>query len=194
LKEHLKLGLEDLKDIITKSASGDVRAQEKLYRMFAPKMFGVCLRYAKDRTEAEDNLQDGFVNVFSNLKKFRHEGSFEGWVRRIMVNVSLGKYRKQHILYPVEDVGKYETQSFNGDILEKISADELINLIQELPPRYRMVFNLFVMEGLSHQEIAEAMKIAEGTSKSNLARARDILKRKVEKLYGKRKTNANYTA
>jgi RNA polymerase sigma-70 factor (ECF subfamily) len=78
LKEHLKLGLEDLKDIITKSASGDVRAQEKLYRMFAPKMFGVCLRYAKDRTEAEDNLQDGFVNVFSNLKKFRHEGSFEG--------------------------------------------------------------------------------------------------------------------
>jgi len=194
LKEHLKLGLEDLKDIITKSASGDVRAQEKLYRMFAPKMFGVCLRYSKDRTEAEDNLQDGFVNVFSNLKKFRHEGSFEGWVRRIMVNVSLSKYRKQHILYPVEDVGKYETQSFNGDILEKISADELINLIQELPPRYRMVFNLFVMEGLSHQEIGEAMKITEGTSKSNLARARDILKRKVEKLYGKRKTNANYTA
>ena len=194
MKEHLKLGLEDLKDIITKSASGDVRAQEKLYRMFAPKMFGVCLRYSKDRTEAEDNLQDGFVNVFSNLKKFRHEGSFEGWVRRIMVNVSLSKYRKQHILYPVEDVGKYETQSFNGDILEKISADELINLIQELPPRYRMVFNLFVMEGLSHQEIGEAMKITEGTSKSNLARARDILKRKVEKLYGKRKTNANYTA
>jgi len=194
LKEHLKLGLEDLKDIITKSASGDVRAQEKLYRMFAPKMFGVCLRYSKDRTEAEDNLQDGFVNVFSNLKKFRHEGSFEGWVRRIMVNVSLSKYRKQHILYPVEDVGKYETQSFNGDILEKISAAELINLIQELPPRYRMVFNLFVMEGLSHQEIGEAMKITEGTSKSNLARARDILKRKVNKLYGKRKTNANYTA
>jgi len=194
LKEHLKLGLEDLKDIITKSASGDVRAQEKLYRMFAPKMFGVCLRYSKDRTEAEDNLQDGFVNVFSNLKKFRHEGSFEGWVRRMMVNVSLSKYRKQHILYPVEDVGRYETQSFNGDILEKISADELINLIQQLPPRYRMVFNLFVMEGMSHQEIGEAMKITEGTSKSNLARARDILKRKVNKLYGKRKTNANYTA
>ncbi|SHJ49356.1 RNA polymerase sigma-70 factor, ECF subfamily [Tangfeifania diversioriginum] len=194
MKEHLKLGLEELKDIIKQSASGDVRAQEKLYRMFAPKMFGVCMRYAKDRTEAEDNLQDGFVNVFTNLKKFRHEGSFEGWVRRIMVNVSLSKYRKQHILYPVEDVGKYETQSFTGNILEKISADELINLIQELPPRYRMVFNLFVMEGLSHQEIGEAMKITEGTSKSNLARARDILKRKVEKLYGKRKTNANYTA
>jgi RNA polymerase sigma-70 factor (ECF subfamily) len=194
LKEHLKLGLEELKDIIKQSASGDVRAQEKLYRMFAPKMFGVCMRYAKDRTEAEDNLQDGFVNVFTNLKKFRHEGSFEGWVRRIMVNVSLSKYRKQHILYPVEDVGKYETQSFNGDILEKISAGELINLIQQLPPRYRMVFNLFVMEGMSHQEIAEAMKISEGTSKSNLARARDILKRKVEKLYGKRETNANYTA
>jgi RNA polymerase sigma-70 factor (ECF subfamily) len=186
--------LEDLKDIIKKCASGNVRAQEKLYRMFAPKMFGVCLRYAKDRTEAEDNLQDGFVNVFSNIKKFRHEGSFEGWIRRIMVNVSLSKFRKQHVLHPVEDMGQYETQTFSEEILAKIAAEDLIGLIQQLPPRYRMVFNLFVMEGMSHQEISEAMNISEGTSKSNLARAREILKRKVRELYNDIKTNANYSA
>jgi RNA polymerase sigma-70 factor (ECF subfamily) len=194
VKEHLLLDLEDLKDIIKKCASGNVRAQEKLYRMFAPKMFGVCLRYSKDRTEAEDNLQDGFVKVFSNIKKFRHEGSFEGWVRRIMVNVSLGKFRKQHVLYPVEDMGQYETTSFSEEILAKIAAEDLIGLIQQLPPRYRMVFNLFVMEGMSHREIGEAMNISEGTSKSNLARAREILKRKVQELYNDVKTNANYTA
>ena len=194
MKEHLLLDLEELKDIIKKCASGNVRAQEKLYRMFAPKMFGVCLRYSKDRTEAEDNLQDGFVKVFSNIKKFRHEGSFEGWIRRIMVNVSLSKFRKQHVLHPVEDVGRYETQTFAEEILAKIAAEDLIGLIQQLPPRYRMVFNLFVMEGMSHQEIAGAMNISEGTSKSNLARARDILKRKVQELYNDVKTNANYPA
>lgn len=194
LIEHLLLDLEDLKDIIKKCVSGNVRAQEKLYRMFAPKMFGVCLRYSKDRTEAEDNLQDGFVKVFSNIKKFRHEGSFEGWVRRIMVNVSLSKFRKQHVLYPVEDVSQYETTSFSEEILTKIAAEDLIGLIQQLPPRYRMVFNLFVMEGMSHQEIGEAMNISEGTSKSNLARAREILKRKVQELYDDVKTNANYPA
>jgi len=194
LNEHLLLELEDLKDIIKKCASGNVRAQEKLYRMLAPKMFGVCLRYAKDRTEAEDNLQDGFVKVFSNIKNFRHEGSFEGWVRRIMVNVSLSKFRKQNILYPVEDATKFETPTWTEEILAKIAAEDLIGLIQQLPPRYRMVFNLFVMEGMSHQEIGEAMNISEGTSKSNLARARDILKRKVRELYNDVKTNANYPA
>ncbi|MFW5773721.1 MAG: RNA polymerase sigma factor [Tangfeifania sp.] len=194
LNEHLLLELEDFKDIIKKCAAGNVREQEKLYRMLAPKMFGVCLRYAKDRTEAEDNLQDGFVKVFSNIKNFRHEGSFEGWVRRIMVNVSLSKFRKQNIMYPVEDATKFETPTWTEEILEKIAADDLIGLIQQLPPRYRMVFNLFVMEGMSHQEIGEAMNISEGTSKSNLARARDILKRKVQELYNDVKTNANYPA
>ncbi len=186
--------MEDLKDIINECASGNVRAQEKLYRMFAPKMFGVCLRYAKDRTEAEDNLQDGFVKVFLNLKNFRHEGSFEGWLRRIMVNVSLGKFRKQHILQPVDDMGKYEDIQVSDDILAKIGAEELLELVQQLPPRYRMVFNLFVMEGMNHEEISEAMKISKGTSKSNLARARDILKRKVLELYREVKSNANYPA
>lgn len=186
--------MEDLTNIIQECVSGNVRAQETLYRMFAPKMFGVCLRYAKDRTEAEDNLQDGFIRVFQNIKNFRNEGSLEGWIRRIMVNVSLAKFRKQNMIYPVENPGDYEKQSAPNDIIEKISADELVSLIQELPPRYRMVFNLYVMEDMNHKEIGETMQISEGTSKSNLARARDILKRRVNELYGEIEKNANYTA
>ncbi len=189
-----KHNLEDLTNIIRDCARGKVHAQEKLYRMFAPKMFGVCLRYAKDRTEAEDNLQDGFVKVFTKIKSFRHEGSFEGWIRRIMVNVCLQKFRKQNLMYPVEDVGIYENQDYSESAVEKLTADELLKLVQQLPPRYRMVFNLFVMEGMNHQEISEIMEITVGTSKSNLARARDILKRKVKELYREVNTNSNYSA
>ena len=186
--------MEDLKNIVEECVSGNVRAQETLYRMLAPKMFGVCLRYAKDTTEAEDNLQEGFIKVFTYLKNFRHEGSLEGWVRKIMVNVSLEKFRKQHLMYPVEDLTMFESKNYSNDIIEKITADELIELIQGLPPRYRMVFNLFVMEGMGHKEISEVMKITEGTSKSNLARAKDILKRKVTELYGETETIKNYPA
>lgn len=162
--------------------------------MLAPKMFGVCLRYSKDITEAEDNLQEGFVKVFTYLKNFRHEGSLEGWVRKIMVNVSLEKFRKQQLLHPVEDMRIYEGHSIQETIIEKISADELVALIRELPPRYRMVFNLYVMEGMNHKEIGETMQITEGTSKSNLARAREILKQKVYELYGESETSKNFSA
>ncbi len=154
-------------------------------------MFGVCLRYAKDRTEAEDNLQEGFIKIFLNIKSFRHEGSFEGWMRRIMVNVSLEKFRKEQMMYPVEDLARHHDSKLSDDILAEISAQELLLVIQELPPRYKMVFNLFVMEGMSHDEISREMNISVGTSKSNLARSRDILKNKVKKLYGEAKKNNN---
>jgi RNA polymerase sigma-70 factor (ECF subfamily) len=165
-----------------------------LYHQFAPKMFGVCLRYAKDATEAEDNLQDGFIKVFTNLKNFRHDGSLEGWIRRIMINVSLEKLRKQHLLYPVEDVAIYDSVNFSDDVLAKIAADDLMKLIQQLPPRYRMVFNLYVIEGFSHQEIAQEMSITQGTSKSNLARARDILKKKIQENFRELVGQNNSTA
>jgi RNA polymerase sigma-70 factor (ECF subfamily) len=184
LNKPLRRDLKDLKEIIESCIAGNERAQAKIYELFAPKMFGVCLRYATDSSEAKDNLQEGFIKIFKYIEKFRHEGSFEGWVRRIMVNVSLEKYRKQHFIYPVEAIEVYEGNVFYNDILDEISAQELIALIQELPPRYRMVFNLYVMEGMSHREIGEEMNISEGTSKSNLARARDILQRKVKTLYG----------
>ena len=154
-------------------------------------MFGVCLRYSKDQTEAEDNLQEGFIKVFLNIKSFRHEGSFEGWMRRIMVNVSLEKFRKQQLMYPVEDVTTYSNPQISDDVLADISAQELMSLIQELPPRYRMVFNLFVMEGMNHEEISREMSISIGTSKSNLARSRNILKNKIKKLYSETGQNNN---
>jgi len=186
--------LEDFKSIISECIAGSQKAQAKLYHHFAPKMFGVCLRYAKDATEAEDNLQDGFIKVFANLKSFRQEGSFEGWIRRIMINGSLEKLRKLHLMYPVEDVAIYDSVNVSDDVIAKISADELVKLIQELPPRYRMVFNLYVIEGFSHQEIAQEMSITQGTSKSNLARAREIMKKKVHQLFGEMNAQNNYMA
>lgn len=147
-------------------------------------MFGVCLRYSKDETEAEDNLQEGFLKVFEKIDSFRHEGSFEGWVRRIMVNVALEKYRKNYLMHPVEDMTIYDGPELNNQIISEMSAKDLMKIIHELPPRYRMVFNLYVFEGLNHKEIAEEMNISVGTSKSNLARARVILKDKVVKVFG----------
>jgi len=186
--------LEDFKPIISDCIDGSRKAQSMLYHHFAPKMFGVCLRYAKDATEAEDNLQDGFIKVFANLKNFRHDGSLEGWIRRIMINVSLEKLRKQHLLYPVEDVSIYDSVNFSDDVISKIAADDLMKIVQQLPPRYRMVFNLYVIEGFSHQEIAKEMDITQGTSKSNLARAREILKKKVHENFGELIGQNNFTA
>jgi RNA polymerase sigma-70 factor (ECF subfamily) len=187
--------LEDFKPVISDCIAGNQKAQAKLYQQFAPKMFGVCLRYAKDRTEAEDNLQEGFIKVFTNLKTFRNDGgSLEGWIRRIMINISLEKIRKKHLMYPVEDVAIYDSVNFSDDVIAKISADELIKLIQELPPRYQLVFNLYVIEGFTHEEIAEEMSITQGTSKSNLSRAREILKKKVYENFGELNAKNNYTA
>ncbi len=184
--------MEDLSQIVKDCTAGKSKAQARLYQLFAPKMYGVCLRYSKDEAEAEDNLQEGFLKVFEKIGTFRNEGSFEGWVRRIMVNISLEKYRKQYLLHPVEDISAYEMPDFNDEIIAGISANDLLKLIQELPPRYRMVFNLYVFEGMNHKEIADEMKISEGTSKSNLARARMILKKKVAKNF--EESENNYSA
>lgn len=187
--------MEELERLIKECAAGKPQAQTRLYQLYSPKMYGVCLRYAKDASEAEDCLQEGFMKVFTNIKSFRSEGSLEGWIRRIMVNVSLEKYRKQHMLYPVEDMAVYEQSNYaTDDIISTISANDLLRLIQELPPRYRMVFNLYVIEGMSHQEIGKEMKISEGTSKSNLARARMIMQQKVKELFGDYKKTKNTTA
>jgi RNA polymerase sigma factor (sigma-70 family) len=186
--------LDDLRTIISDCVAGNRKAQAKLYHQFAPKMFGVCLRYAKDSTEAEDNLQEGFVKVFTNLKMFRFEGSLEGWIRRIMVNVSLEKIRKQRLIFPVEDVTIFDTVNISDDVIAKISTDDLLKMIKELPPRYQLVFNLYVVDGLSHEEIARKMAITEGTSKSNLARAREIMKRKLNGSFGELNARKNNTA
>lgn len=158
--------------------AGDRACQAKLYDLYAPQMLGVCMRYSKNREEAEEGLSEGFLRVFTYIKKFRGEGSFEGWIRRIMVNCALSRYRKKSQLQPVIrlDISGYDSAG-DIDIASNMDAKELISLVQSLPAGYRMVFNLHVFEGYKHREIAEALGISEGTSKSNLADARTWLQK-----------------
>jgi RNA polymerase sigma factor (sigma-70 family) len=170
-----------LKDIIKGCAEGKRQAQEELYRMFAAKMYSLCLRYSRDKDEAKDNLQDGFIKVYSNIKQFKGSGSFEGWVRKIMVNTALQKYRGNYQLYALND---NETKNYDisiNNVIEAMGEQELLKMIQELPPRYKLVFNMYAIEGYTHKEISKMLGIAEGTSKSNLSRARDILQEKLKK-------------
>ncbi|MFA6403676.1 MAG: sigma-70 family RNA polymerase sigma factor [Salinivirgaceae bacterium] len=179
--------LMDLNVLIKECKKNRPEAQRKLYEQFSGKMFGVCLRYSKDYTEAEDILQDGFIKVFTKISQFDFKGSFEGWVRRIMVNCALERYRKHNLLYSVSEIREYDTKLAYDDVMSEISRKELMSLIQELSPQYKMVFNLYAIEGFSHQEIGEKLRISEGTSKSNLSRARAILQEKVKELYSERK-------
>lgn len=173
-----------LEELIYKCRDGNSKAQTELYRLFSQRMYGVCLRYAKDNSDAEDILQEGFVRVFTKIRQFEFKGSFEGWMRRIMVNTALEKFRKNDRLYPVEEMKNYESTETVEETISSITADELMKIIQELPPRYKMVFNLYAIEGYSHVEIGEMMSISEGTSKSNLSRARMILQKRVTELFG----------
>jgi RNA polymerase sigma factor (sigma-70 family) len=158
--------------------AGDRAFQTKLYDLLAPKMLGVCLRYARNRQEAEEILQEGFLRVFTYINKFKGSGSLEGWVRKIMVNSALSRYRNKFHLQPVI---RLETLGHDApgetDIVSDFDAKELIVLVQTLPAGYRIVFNLYVFEGFKHREIAEALGISEGTSKSNLSDARAYLQK-----------------
>ncbi len=176
----------ELNDIIKGCKKNRPDAQKKLYDQFSGKLFGVCLQYAKDYTEAEDILQDGFVKVFTKIGQFDNKGSFEGWMRRIMVNCALERFRKQNNLFTVSEINDYDHKMVYDDLLAEISSKELLEMIQELTPQYKTVFNLYAIEGYPHNEIAEMLNISVGTSKSNLSRARAILQEKVRELYGDR--------
>lgn len=169
-------------EIIKACLNGNRLAQNRLYHLFADKMYGVCLRYADNPDEAKDILQDGFIKVFINLKQFNHKGSFEGWIRRIMVNTALEKFRDKNYMFAVNMETEFDPNSSRYDhILSELSAKDLLKIIQDLSPQYRTVFNLYAIEGYSHKEICKMLEIKEGTSKSNLSRAREILKDKVKK-------------
>lgn len=145
-------------------------------------MLGVCMRYAKDRYEAEDMLQMGFVKVFQKVKEFRSEGSFEGWIRRIMVNTAIETYRKNQRSMNVVDIDEvYDAPQVTFD-MNGLEVKDLLRLIQQLSDGYKLVFNLYAIEGYSHKEIAEQLGISEGASKSQLSRARAILKEKLKKI------------
>ncbi|WP_448703052.1 RNA polymerase sigma factor [Mucilaginibacter sp. AW1-3] len=179
-----------IEQLIKGCRNGERKAQEGLYKSFAAKMLGVCMRYATDKMEAEDMLQNGFIKVFNKMNDFRGEGSFEGWIRRIMVHTSIEYYRKHHKMMQAIDIDTaHEVPGADPLASSNLGVKELLALIQQLPPGYRMVFNLYAIEGYSHKEIGEMMTITEGASKSQLSRARTILKEQITKLEGKRYEN-----
>ncbi len=179
---HLPEGLSQL---IHACCKGDRTAQAGLYRMYCNKMMGICMWYAKNREEAEEILQDGFVQVFLNISRFTGEGSLEGWIRKIMVNAALQKYRskqRNNLRLVIEFDSEKHDPADEASLPAGIDEKELVKQIQSLPPMYRMVFNLYVFEGFKHKEIATQLGISEGTSKSNLSDARTILRKKMNYL------------
>jgi len=170
------------KQLISDCLRGDRNAQKKLYEHFSGKLMGVCMRYCKDRETAKDLLHDGFLKIFTHLDSFEGKGSFEGWMRRIMVNTALEYLRKQTEEGYSRDIEEAFTLT-NGDysVLEKMQADELIKMIQRLPDAYRTTFNLFVIEGYSHREISVAMNITESSSRVYLTRAKQFLQNMLAK-------------
>ena len=172
-------------DLIQGCISGNRQMQELLYQKYSSKMYGVCLRYSGNVEDANDLLQEGFIKIFKNLTKFRGEGSFEGWIRRIFVNTSIEHFRKKVKLYNVSEVQENTIEDYNLNILDTLAEKDIISLVNELSPGYKAVFNMHVIEGYSHKEIADILGINEGTSKSQLARAKGVLKKSVEKRLSK---------
>ena len=159
---------------------GDRKAQRKLYEQLAPKMFPVCLRYMNNREMAEDVMQDGFVTLFSKLDSYSGTGSFEGWARKIFVNTALMQLRRNDVLKESDNLDDaWDIGSPDPSAIQEIGHKELLELIAELPPSFRTVFNMYVIEGYSHKEIADELGISENTSRSQLQRARVILQKKI---------------
>lgn len=167
-----------LEQLIINCKKNDAQAQSQIYKLYSSVLFSLCLKYSNNYAEAQDNLQDAFVTIFEKIDQFSHKGSLEGWMKRITINTALQRYRKVGVFDLVnEDQIEDVTVDINED---DISLDFLLGIIQELSDRYRLVFNLYVLDGYSHKEIAEMLNITTGTSKSNLARARMVLKEKIE--------------
>jgi RNA polymerase sigma-70 factor (ECF subfamily) len=158
------------------------RCQEALYTRFARRMYAVCLRYARHRSEAQDLMQEGFIRVFDKLHGFRMEGSLEGWVRRIMVHTCINHYRKKSVRNEVLGTEHLAERSIGPMALPNLGEEELLGLVRDLPDGYRMVFNLYAIEGYDHAEIAEMMGCGESTSRSQLAKARRLLQRRLNEL------------
>jgi len=179
-----------LEKLIRQCVNNEPKAQEEVYRLYAGKLYALCLKYSRNKTEAEDNLQDGFITIFNKIQQFKHKGSFEGWMKRIVINTALQKYREKNVFNLIhEDYVKEEVVVEVEE--EEVSLDYLLGLIQSLPNQYRLVFNMYVLDGYSHKEVSKKLGISEGTSKSNLSRARAILKKRIEQDQQK---SAQYTA
>ncbi len=172
----------DEAQLVEECRKGNSKAQEMLYKHFAPRMMGVCIRYASDRDVALDVLQEGFVKVFAHLRDYRASGSLEGWMRRIFIHCALERLRQERRLTESSDPFP-EREDTVPSVLEEMTADELLQLVRNLPEGYRTIFNLFAIEGFSHKEIGKMLDISEGTSRSQYARARQALQQMIGKMY-----------
>lgn len=166
---------EKLSGIVKQCIDNDPKAQKQLFDILSPKMYAICLRYARHSDEAKDILQEGFIKMFKYLDRFEGKGSFEGWVKRIFINTSIEFYRKAQKEAGNNSLDQAENQPFDAQILSNLKVDDLMRIVQQLPTGYRTVFNLFVIEGYGHEEIAEMLSISENTSKSQLFKARQHL-------------------
>ncbi len=188
----MKLNVEQeaLKEIIKGCTLGNRKDQERLFKHFYGKMLGVCMRYTKDKDSAQEVVQEGFIKIFDKLGEFDFKGSFEGWIRRIMVNASIDATRKLK-RSPIRTdetylfVEKTQEDNFDFEQLTKLKAEYAVQAIQQLSPAYKAVFNLYVIENYTHKEIGEILNISEGTSKSNLAKAKMRLKKLLEEKFVK---------
>ena len=173
----------NVKQIIAACLSGDRQAQERLFHIYAGKMMTVCRRYVKSQEEAEDLLQEGFIRVFTYLSSFENAGSFEGWLRRIFVNVALKSISKKSLIIESIDTEiPYNITSSDPDAVSRLSEEQILKLVESLPDGYRTVFNLYAIEGYSHKEISEMFGIEESTSRSQLMKARKILQEKIHEI------------
>jgi len=170
--------------LIEKCLKNDRKAQYEFYEKYAPKLYGVCLRYAKTVIDAEDILQDGFIKVFRYLGDYRGEGSFEGWLRKIMVTTAMNFYKRKNLVSKDIEPESLRLPFHNDhEIVSAMSHKELLRFIHELPDGYRTVFNLNTIEGYSHKEIGEIMHISVNTSKSQLSRAKNSLRNSIGNLF-----------
>lgn len=158
-------------------------AQQALYDRYSGKMFALCLRYAKHSAEAEDILQEGFIKVFDKISSFRGDGSFEGWIRRIMIHTAIKYYHKASRKNEAIGWESLPDNPLKPDVYGQLDADQILGLIQELPEGYRLVFNLHALEGYKHKEIADMLEIGESTSRSQLTKARSMLQNMIEKMF-----------
>ena len=171
-----------LEELILNCKNQDLKAQEELYKKFSGILFSVCLKYSPNYHEAEDNLQDAFITIFNRIEQFKGKGSFEGWMKRVTVNTVLQKYRKQRV-FNLTNEEQLEEEAIIEIEDNAVPLEFLLKIVQELPDRYRLVFTMYVLDDYAHKEISDIVGISVGTSKSNLARARGILKIKVEDYY-----------
>lgn len=168
------------KDLIKQCLKGKASAQRTLYDKYSGKLYAVCYRYAKNSEDAKDILQEAFINVFNNLEKYKGEGSFEGWMRRIAVNCAIRHYEKAVRKLDNRDIDSQPEHGHSDNILSNISAQEIVNIINGLPDGYRVVFNMYAIEGYNHKEIGEALGISESSSRSQLTRARKMLMKLIQ--------------